>query len=182
MKQTWYQTLVVQQVDGNALNTSTTPTSVIAPAAKITLPAGFIDQPGIKIMARVMGRLSNINPTPGTLTLDLKFGGTSVASSGALALNTAAAKTNVTFVAICEATVRIIGTAAQLMYTWQVTSEAVALAATGVGIVYGPASAPAVGTAFDSTAAQTVDVFGTFSVSNIGNNIQLHEYELGWKN
>jgi hypothetical protein len=41
-----------------------------------------------------------------------------------------------------------------------------------------PASSPAAGTGFDSTAAFVVDVFGTWSVANASNSIRLDQFSL----
>ena len=176
----WQETLVVAAGDGAQLTTSTTATSLIPTGAKYTLPAGYFNFVGKSLRLVVLGRISNMNPTPGNFTIDMRLGSVVAANSGALALNTTAAKSNVTFKAVMNCTCRAIGsgTAANLMFQWDVQSEAFALAATGVGSVFGPASAPAVGTGFDSTAALTVDVFGTFSVSNSANNFTLHQYFL----
>jgi hypothetical protein len=48
----------------------------------------------------------------------------------------------------------------------------------GIGELLIPVGAPTVGTGFDSTAAQTVDLFGTWSVANAANSIQVHQYML----
>jgi hypothetical protein len=37
-------------------------------------------------------------------------------------------------------------------------------------------AAPAVGTGFDSTAAQLVDLFATWSVANAANSITCHQF------
>ena len=42
----------------------------------------------------------------------------------------------------------------------------------------GPATAPAVGTGFDSTVANIVDFWVGFTISNVGNGIQIQQYEL----
>jgi hypothetical protein len=39
-----------------------------------------------------------------------------------------------------------------------------------------PATAPAVGTGFDSTIANTMDFFVGFSISNAGNGVQVQQY------
>lgn len=184
--QGWQETLVCLQVDGTALNTSTTPTSLIgtgtiaASAAKYTLPAGFFSYIGKALRVRAYGRMSNINPTPGNFTFDVRFGSTVVFNGGAQALNAAAAKTNVSWAVEILLTCRAIGggTTANLMGTGTFTSESASVSATGVGGWLLPATAPAVGTGFDSTASQQVDIFGTFSVSNASNSIQLHQYIL----
>lgn len=178
--QYWQELLAVGLVDGSALASSTSATSILPSAAKIALNAGFFDRPGKALRATVHGRISTLNPTPGTLTLDMRLGAVIAANSGALTVNTTAAKTNVAWMAELIATCRAVGssTSANLMFQWKVTSEAFAAASTGVGVLFGPASAPAVGTGFDSTAAQTVDIFGTWSVSSASNSIQVHQYLL----
>jgi hypothetical protein len=40
-----------------------------------------------------------------------------------------------------------------------------------------PASAPAVGSNFDSAASQVVDMFGTWSLNN-ANSIQVHQFKM----
>jgi hypothetical protein len=39
-----------------------------------------------------------------------------------------------------------------------------------------PATAPAVGTGFDSTVANLLDFWAGFSISNAGNGVQIHQY------
>ena len=90
------QVLVTAQVDGTALNTSTTATSILPPQAKYTLPANALAYIGQQMRVRATGRVSNIVTTPGTLTFSLRFGATTVATGGAISLNTTA-KTNVTW-------------------------------------------------------------------------------------
>src|ERR1700742_3101328 len=91
--QSWCEVLVSSQVDGTALNTSTTPTSIIPAAAKYTLPTNYWDI-GRQLRVLASGRISNIVTSPGTLTLDVRMGGTVVFNGGACSLN-ATAKTNV---------------------------------------------------------------------------------------
>lgn len=170
--------LVAQYADGTALNTSTVETSIIHPAAKITLPANYFDQPGKSFRVRAIGRISNIATTPGTLTLRLKFGSIAVWDSGAIALNVNV-KTNVTWRLDLFATVQVLGqtTVAKLMPIGQLCTESAAGAAAGVPPdIFLPASAPVQGGGFDSTAAQAVDLTGQWSISNAGNSIQTHLY------
>lgn len=178
---------MVAQTDGTALNTSTTATSIIPAAARFTLPSNFFWVPGKAIRIKAMGRVSNIVTTPGTLTLDVRFGTVAtpivVFNGGAMQLN-AVAKTNVTWWLETILTCRTIGsgTAATMLGIGQWSSEAVVgsplPSAGGAGQLNMPASAPAVGTGFDSTITNVVDLFATFSISNAANSIQLHEYTL----
>lgn len=175
--QTWQETLIAAQVDGVPLSNTVTPTSIIPAAAKFTLPANFFAI-GKALRVTAMGRVSNIVTTPGNLTLDVRFGSTVVFNGGAVALN-ATAKTNVTFKLVAYLTCRAIGAAANLMGIGEFASESVTGAAAGVAAQASlPASAPAVGSNFDSTASQAVDLFATFSIANAGNALTLHEYLL----
>lgn len=180
MNQTWDQVLVAAQGDGSALGNSTTATSILPTAAKFTLPANFFDHPGQVLRLNAWGRVSNIVTTPGTLTLDVRFGSTVVFNGGAMALNTTA-KTNVSWRLIAMLTCRSVGsgTAATLFGMGDWCSESAVGSASGVANdMMIPASAPAVGTGFDSTASQVVDLFATWSIANAGNTIQLHQFTL----
>lgn len=178
----WNQSLVTQQVDSTALTNSTTATSILAPAARFTLPANLLAI-GTKFMLRAAGRISTVVTTPGTLTLDVRFGSTVVFNGGAMALNTTA-QTNASWYLEAELVCRSIGasTAATLLGAGSWTSRAVvgsaAAGSGGVGTLMLPDTAPAVGTGFDSTSAQIVDMFGTWSIASGSNSIQVHNYEL----
>jgi len=173
--QTWQETLINAQLDGTAV-TGTAAGSLLPAQALYTLPANFIDVVGKKVRVRAAGRISNIATTPGTLTLNLKFGATNVFTSQAIALNTTA-KTNVTWIFEATLDARAIGSAAALLGIGYLQSESVVGAAAGVANqVNVPASAPANGTTFDSRVSQQVDLTATFSLT--GNSIQLHQYAL----
>jgi len=177
--QTWGETLVSAQSDGTALTNSTTATSILPAAAKFTIPANYFAI-GRVLRLNAWGRISNVVTTPGNLTLDMRFGSTVVFTGGAMALNTTA-KTNVAWRAIIMLTCRSIGsgTSATLLGQGDWCSESATGSASGVANdILMPASAPAVGTGFDSTASQTVDLFATFSIANAANSIQLHQYSL----
>ena len=172
--QGWQETLITNQIDGTALANSTTATSILPGAAKFTLAIGR----ALRITAR--GRISNIVTTPGNLTLDVRFGSVVVFNGGAIALNTTA-KTNVTWSMTVDLVCRAIGasTSANMMGIGTLVSESLSGATANFDSTTNlPVSAPAVGTGFDSTAAQVVDLFATFSVANAGNSIQLHNYIL----
>lgn len=178
----WMETLVASSTDGAAYGASVTPTSIIAAADIITLPAQYF-VPKKKLRIRIGGRISNIVTTPGTLTLDVRLGAVVAFNGGAMQLN-AVAKTNVSFLAEFELTCRAIGsgTSANLMGMGKFISESVVgsplPAAGGAGQFVLPVSAPAVGTGFDSTAAQAVNVFGTWSVNDAGNTLTVHTFEV----
>lgn len=175
-----------QQVDGAALTASTTPTSIIHATAKIGLYANFF-RVGKRIRVVAAGRVSNIVTTPGTLTLDLRIGPALpptivCANGGAMSLNIVA-KTNVPWLLYWELTCRAIGatTAANLMHQGEWTSESVigsgVPTATGAGTHMLPNAAPAVGTGFDSTISNYLDLFATWSLNN-ANSITCHQFHV----
>lgn len=168
--------------DGSALTNSTTPTSILPSARKITFPAYFFDKVSKELVIRAAGRVSTVVTTPGTLTFDLKFGSITVASSGALSLNTTA-QTNVGWVLDWVLNLRSIGsgTAATHIHQGLWRSHAViaspAPTAGGAGCHVLPYNAaPAVGSGFDATAAQTLDLYATWSVASASNSITLHQF------
>jgi hypothetical protein len=178
--------IVSAQGDGTALANSTTATSILPSAARLLLPGNFFSYVGQELILEASGRISNIVTTPGTLTFQFRLGPTSAivaATSPAFALNIVA-KTNVTWWLRWAMTVRSLGTstAATLMHTGFWTSESVVgsplPSAGGSGTLMIPASAPAVGTGFDSTVGNISDLFAQWSVANAGNSIQLHQYRL----
>lgn len=179
--QTWRETLIWMPVDGPALTASTTATSILHATGKLPLPANYL-YVGRKLTVKACGRISNIVTTPGTLTLDLRFGSVIVANGGAMALNVVA-KTTVPWVLEWELTCRAIGatTTANMMQQGSWMSESVigspVPGAGGAGTHMLPNAAPVVGTGFDSSAAQTVDLFATWSLNN-ANSIQVHQFEL----
>jgi hypothetical protein len=178
----WSAALVSSQVDGSALSNSTTPTSILPAAAKFTLPNNtlFI---GKRMRITAQGRISTVVTTPGTLTFSLRWGTgpVIVATSDALALNVVA-KSSVAWHLEWNLTCRAIGgsTSANLMHNGLWISEAVVGSPVpgtgGNGVLSLVAASPAVGTGFDSTAAQIMDLFATFSVANASNSITCHQY------
>lgn len=176
-------TLVTGQSDGAALANTTTAASILPSAARLTLPGNSLSWIGQMFTVEAAGRISTVVTTPGTMTFSLVIGGITVASSPAFALNVVA-KTNVTWRLRWDFTVRAVGngTVANLMHTGEWMSEAVI--GSPLPTVGGsewlaiPASAPAVGSGFDSTADNIVDLFADWSIANAANSIQLHQYRL----
>lgn len=175
----WNQTRITAQGDGAALGNTTTATSILPAQAKLIVPAHTFGYIGKLLRVRAFGRVSNIVTAPGTLTLDIRFGGTIVANGGAMTLNVVA-KTNVTWRLDWDLVCRSApGTACALMHTGEWKSESVIGSAAGQATISSlPASAPAVGTTFDSTAQQAFDMFAAWQTANAGNTITLHHLEI----
>lgn len=117
---------------------------------------------------------------PGTLTFDMRLGSVVISALGAINLNTTA-QTNASFELELIAVIRALGagTAANALVTGRFVSRAIigngAVSAAGVTAMILPDTAPAVGTGFDSSAAQAVNIFGTWSVANAANSITTHQ-------
>ncbi len=179
----YYNALVTAQVAGPNLTASTTATSLLPAQAKVTLPAGFFAYAGQKMIIKAHGQLGNIVTTPGTLTIDVRFGGTVVFNGGAMQLSSTA-HTALPFWLDIELTCRAVGSgsSANLMGQGRMTAQSLSLTAvadstTTPATLLLPNTTPAVGTGFDSTATQQVDLFGTFSLNN-ANAIQVHQFEI----
>lgn len=181
-RQSWQETLISAAADGPALTNNTTQASIIPPESKLVLPGGFFAE-GTVLKITAQGRISNVATTPGTLLFQVLFGATAVFNNAAAAMNlNTTVKTNVTWWLEILLTCRAIGTSATLMGIAQFTSESVvgspANTAGGSGSLFTPVSAPAVGTAFDSTVAQTVDLQAKFSVATATTSLQTHMYKV----
>jgi hypothetical protein len=176
--QTWRETLITAQSDGTALASSTTATSILPAGAKLTLPANYLNAPGRKLTVLASGRISTTTGPP-SITFEVRFGSTAVFSSGTVV--TVASVTNKTWRLWIELTCRSIGasTSATLFGTGSLTSSAVVGATGGAATTAMlPDATPAVGTGFDSTASQVVDLYATWSASSASNSVQCHQYDL----
>lgn len=174
--------LVIGSTDGPAL-TAAAAASCIPVASRIILPTNYWTV-GKQWRIKLAGRISCAVTTPGTARFDLRTGpsGTIVAfDTGALNLNIVA-KTTVPFRLDVDLTCRAVGnsTSTTLFGMGKFTSEAVIASplpsAGGNGVLLCPVSAPAVGTGFDNTAANAVDMFFTQTVAT--GSMTVHQYEI----
>jgi hypothetical protein len=164
--------LIQQQIDGTAWTTQTTPGSILAPAAKFTLPANFMEI-GRHLKLRASGRMST-QATPGTLTLDVRFGSIVVLNGGASGtLN--ASQTNVTWRLEADLICRSIGASTTATMYGTMLMHSLGMSASLPSVVF-PTTSPAAGTGFDSTVAFVVDLFATWSAAS--NSIRCDDFEL----
>lgn len=172
-------------VDGPALSASTSATSLLgsttaAADARATIPTTFF-QIGKKMRIKGAGRISNLATTPGTFTLDIRFGSVVVFTSQAMQLSTTV-HTNATFRFEIELTCRAIGggTTANLWGSGEFKSKAVNLSGadptTSDSFLLMPETSPTTGTGFDSSTAPMIDCFGTFSVNSASNSVTLQDF------
>lgn len=180
------QCLKSQHAPGTLLNTYTTAKSVINPQALLIIPAGFL-QVGDELRVTVSGAVSNIVTTPGTMNFQVKMGPTAnivAFDTGAIQLN-ATAHTTLPFWLDILLRLNSDGpgaTAAQFMGQAILSGRMFTLTAgqtddaQGMQSVLAPATAPALGTAWDSTVANILDLWAGFSISNAGNGVQIQQY------
>lgn len=185
--QTWQETLASQIAAGTLLNTFTTAKSIINAQAQYVMPPGFMTiGKRLRISAEI--GISNIVTTPGTMTFQVQVGPAVPATiaaftTGAIQLN-AIAHTTLPARLVIELTCRSVGNGVLCQLMGQATIVGVMVTATagqvdGVNshsILMCPATAPALGTGFDSTVANVLDLFGAFSISNAGNGMQVQQY------
>lgn len=167
-------------VDGTALASSTTATSILPAGAKVPFAGGFFNKVGQNLLVLASGRVS-VSGSALNLTLDLRLGSVVIANGGTMAMTTTASKTNVSWLMWWLLTVRTLGggTAATFFHQGAFTSEA-AGATSVVGeakTILLPQSAPAVGTGFDDTLGASLDLFGTWGTNSASDSILCHQFQ-----
>lgn len=165
--------LASAHTDGPVLNTSTTKTSILPAHAKYT-PNQQFWVPGKQLRIIAKGRVSTF--TSGTLTFAFDVGAIDAFASQALTM--AVSQTNQTWVLNLLLTVRAEGAGGSATANLLGTGDFGAGAAMSAAQVSLPATAPAVGTSFDPAGLGVLDLMATWSVSNVANSIQLHQYVL----
>ena len=165
--------------DGNAVVASASQTSLLTGTASqgvCSLPANWLgNAAGAQFHIRAAGRISTPAATQGNATFTVVIAGVNAAVSPTF--TSQASQTNITWILEWDLTVRAVGsgTSANIMHTGKLTTALVS-ATNLINLI--PATAPAVGTGFNSTAASTVDLQFTWSNSTAGNTITLHQYAL----
>ena len=182
------QCLKTQHAAGTLFNTYTTAKSVINPQALLVIPANYL-QIGDTLETEVSGAVSTLVTTPGLMNFQVKLGPTAnivVFDSGNVQLN-ATAHVLIPFwvrISLCLRSDGPGATAAQFMgkSDWHgpmftktagqvdgVNSDA---------IIEAPATSPALGTAFDSTVANILDLWAGFTISSASNGVQIQQYRV----
>lgn len=179
----WSQAVISAQIAGTAL-TAAAAASALPPAAKFLFPANQL-KIGDKFNVKASGIISCAVTTPGTARFDVRVGSAVVFDSGAINLNIVA-KSNVPWWLDIELTVRSIGasTSATIIGQGLWVSEAgiaAPLPSVGGNASFNiPVSGVAVGTGFDSTTSNAIDLFFTQNVAT--GSMTLQQYDLTYKN
>ena len=189
--QTWQETIAAQSAAGTAFGTFTTAKTVILPTALISLPPNYL-YAGKLLRVKVRGAMGTLVTTPGTCVFQVMLGAVIAWTSGNIQLN-ATAHTALPFSLDIDLRVDTVGngttakllgmgTLSGVMFTKTIAATdlwgrvSAADAAVSDVSLQVPATAPAVGTGFDSTIATVVDFFAGFSVSNAANTVQIYNY------
>jgi len=178
--QTWQEALISAQQAGTLYNTYTTAKTVLPVQSLVTFPANYF-YIGRALRITIIGALSNVATSAGTITLQHMMGAVVAFTTGALTFSTTA-HTTLPFWMETLLTCRAIGssTSANFMGQSWIASQCLNISGadttTSHTILLGPNTAPAVGTGWDSTAAQTLDFWAGFSNSQSGNGIQIQQY------
>jgi hypothetical protein len=167
----------------------TTATATEAASGFIQLPSGFFQRGSILEIDFVAG-ISNRVTGPDTFTIQVMVGATIAFTTGAINLTTTA-HTTIPAVGTITLTCNAVGNGSQCKLRGQcvISGQMIAMAASladgaaNTGWAMAPNTAPALGTGFDSTVANTLDFFVAQSVSNAGNGFQLQQYRVtSWGN
>lgn len=185
--QGWSQGVQSQSAAGTLFNTFTTAKTVINQQDLYGLYAGFFTL-GRRLRITVNMAISNIVTTPGTVTFQVMLGSIVVWTSGAVQLN-ATAHTLLPAKLVVDLSCQLTntgaaGVVAKLMGVGCLTGVMFTKTAgqtdgaNSETVIMVPVTAPALGTAFDSTISQILDFFVGFSISNSGNGVQVAMYDV----
>lgn len=177
--QTFQETLIWTAVDGPTLTAAASATC-LHPTGLITIPPNWW-YVGRMLKVSAQGRISCVVTTPGTARFAVRQSAVSIFDTGALNLNVVA-KTTVPWWLEIIMTCRAIGsgTNANVFGFGTFQSEAVVgsplPAAGGNGCLMCPVGTPAVGTGFDSTIANILDLYFTQTVAT--GSLTVHNYRV----
>src|ERR1700757_2043827 len=154
--------------DGTALTNSVAQTSLLlgtAASGKWAMPGGFFTAPGQMVRIKASGRISTTTGT-NNITFNVVIGAVNVAASPTFVNQ--ASQTNLTWMLDWLLTLRAVGdgTLANFMHTGNWLTSAVS--ATNLNNMI-PATAPAVGTGFNSSSGATFDLQATWSAASSSN-------------
>lgn len=177
------QCLTAMSSVGTLFNTYTTAKTVLNATDLVTLSPNYL-KIGSTFKIHAAGAISNIVTSQPTFTFQVMMGTIVAWTSGAIATTTTA-HTLIPFNLSVDLRVDTIGSGTTAKFLGQgmlngimFTVAAGADSTTVVGNFPVPATAPAVGTGFDSTIANILDFWVGISASNAANGVQLYQYDV----
>jgi hypothetical protein len=185
--QGWNQRIVTQRTAGTLFNTYTTAKTVINQQDLYGFYANYF-QLGSSLDLKIRGAISSLVTTPGTIVFQVMLGSVVAFTTGNIQLN-ATAHTTLPFTLdislTCQLTNTGVGGAiAKLMGVGTLTGVMFTKTAAQVDgvnsetVITVPVTAPALGTAFDSTISQILDFWVGFSISNAANGVRIDQYNV----
>lgn len=185
--QAWEQAVITQEAAGTLFTNYTTAKTVINQQDLYGLYAGFF-RLGTKLRITANMSISNIVTTPGTMVFQVMLGTIVVFTTGNIQLN-ATAHTTLPAKLVVDLTAQLTntgvgGVVAKLMGQGVLTGVMFTKTAGQVDgvnsetVINVPVTAPALGTAFDSTISQILDFWAGFSIANAGNGVQMNQYDV----
>lgn len=185
--QAWNQAVITQEAAGTLFNTFTTAKTVINQSNLLSLYPNFF-KIGQKLRITICLAISNIVTTPGTCVFQIMLGSIVVWTSGNVQLN-ATAHTTLPAKLVVDLTCQLANTGvggviAKLMGVGVLTGVMFTKTAGQTDgantetVMMVPVTAPALGTAFDSTISQILDFWAGFSISNSGNGVRVDQYDV----
>jgi hypothetical protein len=181
------QLLRSQHGAGTLLNTYTTAKSVINSQAICPIPPGLL-QLGDMLRIRAAGGLSNVITTQCQFTFQVMMGAAQpssiIAHASQALLTTNVAHTLIPFEYEVWMRLDSEGSGTSAKFLSQAKATGIMFPISGnvgdptatVGTIMCPATAPAVGTGWDSTVLNYLDFFVGIQTSNAGNGIQIYQY------
>jgi hypothetical protein len=184
--QAWKQLLSSAEGVGPALSAFTTSVSCLPPQAKHTMaPDDWWLGKRLLIVADL--NIGNVVTAQPTFTFDLKFGATTgIWNSGAILTSTTVHAALPCHLEV-ELTCQLTGSAGKLMGQGWILGRPFLLTGagaigdlttSGVPVIPLPQTTAALGAAFDTNAAQQIDLFVACSASSPSNTVQLTQYAL----
>jgi hypothetical protein len=171
----WNQTLPTAQVAGPSI-TAASASTMLPAAARFTLPANILNI-GTALHVRASGIITVVVTTPGTARYDFRVGAAVVFDSQAITMSTAGFS-NVPWYLDLLLTCRSIGNSTNATIIGQGLWTCSASAAACNALPF--SGAIGVGTGFDSTVSNTLDMFFTQTVAT--GSMTLQQYELALLN
>jgi hypothetical protein len=180
--QRYSQPLIVQAITDGPTLTAAAAASCLPTPNVITLPNNYWEA-GKQWRVTLCGRMSSVITTPGTARFDIRIGGVIAWDSLAVLLDTVAGHTNMPFRLEVFLTCRTIGAGTAstlfgmgLLYYEGILGTPAASPKAGAVAMLPWNTAPVVGTGFNNTLANSLDIFFTQTVAT--GSMTVHQYQI----